>query len=244
VDVEALLPRSPAGYQTFPVDSKRGPGILRVYARIASGFVGSTRRIWTSTSSGEPLVLEAVILVYESRSVAEKAWRAIPKNPDFYQLSADPVNVSLSNSDEICLDWSSEGLRFCERTRLSHGAIMSCVSSGRSTRGHDAMLQSLHQEIAERLPQPGRTVIPLLVRQLLLGAGIALVLFVPLGLFFEPVTGMSAGWVIVVAGVAFLFYCSVLPRLKRKDRVRTALKYGDTDGGMRKALASLGADLP
>lgn len=242
MDIEAFLPPDPPGYRVFLATANKTPAVFGLYARLASGLLGWSRRIWTHASHGEPLVVEAVIRVYESSSTAERAWRSIPRNPDFYQLIPDVVTISQPDPAEVLIEWRNGGLHFAEVTRLAPGAIISCLSAGRSNRDAPGLLRILHEQMAAKLPPPGVTSVPLLVRQLMLGGAIGLGIAGVAALVVDQLVE-GAGGILMLAALGLLISFLALRRVRRKARVRTALRYGDTDGNFRKALSSVGVSL-
>lgn len=221
----------------------KASALSRVYSRLASGLLGWTRRIWTHASHGDPLVVEAIIRVFESKAAAERVWRSIPKNRDFYQLIPDNVSVSQPDPGEMVIEWRHDELRFIEISRLVHSAVISYLSSGYSNQGAPSLLRTLHEQTAANLPSPGATRVPLFVRQLALGGAI--------GLGIAGVADFAVDRLIEGAGVMFalaalglLVSCFIVRRVRRRARVRLALRYGDTDGHFRKALSSVGVALP
>jgi hypothetical protein len=246
VDSIRLLPEPPDGFVEFKPSDVNNLW-QSIYGNILSGYTSGIWAVWIATSSESPVkVVRLAAWLYERPEFAKR--NCVARSPSESHLSEleETLQFERGIDDFKALIWRRGTVQFTSLDRPCERAIISCEAAGDV--GFDALplVRDLHRQVETRLPTAGFS-LPFrpIVRQMILGALIGLIC----ALILKPeltnaVGNMLGNIIILLVGAALVYAFYFRPRKARLANLRRFFAQGDPRGDIKRALLTLGVQLP
>ncbi len=249
----ALFPNPPPILSEFPATQPNWSFFQRLNPGLAMRLGRPSRCLWVNPEPDRPIrLIDIVILPFASAQFAERYWRLQSPRPELLEtLVNPPPRAVLIGSERLVVRWQRGPAHLTEIQARYNRVILSLMAVCIDETDVEADLAALEEQIRTKVdatpPVVGEQIPPLLW-QILIGvtAGIAAGL---LRRYLGGVTDTSIANVVGLGLLAFLIgYFLVYPRIYRATRFRhmwrDSLINGDRDGSVRRALLSVGVQLP
>jgi hypothetical protein len=247
-----IIPNLPGGFTAVACPPFPNPYLTRL-AAISWRFGKSQRAVWTADDSDSPMKLvEAVIQPFATEQAAEQTWRANRPDPQTMMSLVEPSPEAYLSDSELTMRWRRGPIFFTEIAGQYGRAVIDVMVARTDSEDATAFLRGMVDDIrgqVDAMPGHWSRGIPNVLWQGLVGVAPFFSIVVAGTLILRPlVVGTLANLLTIAVIVSLVTYDWLLPKLRRKQRLREHWRKGLLNGGpdsvVRDSLASIGVQLP